>query len=194
MPFISKNKGLGILLVIVGFLFIIHNFGFFDFGESLWKLSPLLLVWWGLHLLRKRGKVSSKDGDFQVFGNTTETTSSPYIRNSSAFGDIRVKIENENFSGGTLSNIFGKISLDLTSVSSIENYGQLDIHSVFGDVIIKIPDNIAFEVRGSNIFGSTTTPEGQSVKTGYESPGFEDTGNRITIRTSMIFGDVEITR
>lgn len=195
MNFIPKNKRTGLILVIIGFLFIIHNFGFFDFGTSLWKFSPLLLVWWGLHLLRKRGKTSHKDGDFQIFGDTMATISSPYIKNSSAFGDIRIKIESDKFSGGTVSNIFGKISLDLTSVSHIEGYGQLDIHSVFGDVVVKIPEHIEFEVNGSNIFGSTVAPDGKIAdRSNYESPGFDEAVDKITIRTSMIFGDVEITR
>ncbi|MBN2070289.1 MAG: hypothetical protein JW814_02440 [Candidatus Krumholzibacteriota bacterium] len=194
MTFLSKNRGIGLILIIVGFLFIINNFGFFDFGESLWKLSPLLLVWWGFHILRKRGRATHGDSDFQVFGDTVATTSSQYVRNSSAFGDIRLKIENERFSGGTLSNIFGKISIDLTSVDHIENYGQLDIHSVFGDLIIRLPEKIAFEIKGSNIFGSTVTPDGKPVTSGYTSPGFDESSEKITIRISMIFGDVEITR
>ncbi|MBN2183785.1 MAG: hypothetical protein JW746_00505 [Candidatus Krumholzibacteriota bacterium] len=195
MNFITKNKRTGLILVIIGFLFIIHNFGIFNFGTSLWKFSPLLLVWWGLHLLRKRGKVSHKEGDFQIFGDTMATISSPYIKNSSAFGDILIKIENDRFSGGTLSNIFGKISLDLTSVSHIEGYGQLDIHSVFGDVVIKVPEHIAFEVSGSNIFGSTAGLGGKiSNSSNFESPGFDEAEDKIIIRTSMVFGDVEITR
>ncbi len=195
MSIIPKSKWTGIILVIIGFLFIINNFGIFDFGASLWKLSPLLLVWWGFHILRKRGKVSRKEGDFQIFGDTVATVSSPYVKNSSAFGDILIKLDTGTFSGGTLSNIFGKISLDLTSVSHIEGYGQLDIHSVFGDVVIKLPEHIAFEIGGSNVFGSTVSPEGKITGiSNYESPGFEEAENKLIIRTSMVFGDVEITR
>ncbi len=195
MSLSAKDRKIGIILIVIGFLFIINNFGVFDFGASLWKLLPLMLVWWGFHILRKRGKSSHGDTDFQVFSDTKKTTSSPFIRNSSAFGDIQVKVECEEFSGGIVSNVFGRISLDLTSVAKIEGYGRLDLHSVFGDIAIRIPENIAFEVTGNNLFGATISPDGNRIRgSNYQSPGFDTATNRITIKTSMIFGDVQLTR
>ena len=111
MSLSTRDRNIGIILIVVGILFIINNFDFFDFGDILWRLSPLLLVWWGFHLLRKRGKTEKREGDFQVFGDTVESTSSQYVKHSSAFGDIRIKVECDEFSGGSVSSVFGKISI-----------------------------------------------------------------------------------
>jgi predicted membrane protein len=190
-----SNKRIGIILIIIGFLFIINNFNIFDLGNSLWKLSPLLLVWWGFHLLRKRGTHTRSEGDFQVFGDTSTTTSSPFIRHSSAFGDIRVKIDNEEFSGGNVSSVFGKISLDLQGVERIGSYGQLDLHSVFGDITLRLPRDLAFEVEGTTMFGSITTPDGSKVSGGsYRSPESDRSEQILRLKPSLVFGDMEIIR
>ncbi|MCK4537897.1 MAG: hypothetical protein KAV42_03760 [Candidatus Krumholzibacteria bacterium] len=189
-----SNKRTGIILIIIGFLFIINNFRIFDLGGSLWKLSPLLLVWWGFHLLRKRGKHTRAEGDFQVFGDTSTTTSSPFIKHSSAFGDISVKIENEEFSGGNISSVFGKISLDLQDIGRIGSYGQLDLHSVFGDISIRLPAHLAFEIDGSTLFGSITTPNGSKVGGSYRSPECDGSDRILRLKPSLVFGDMEIVR
>ncbi len=188
------NKRIGIILIIIGFLFIVNNFNIFDLGDSLWKLSPLLLVWWGFHLLRKRGRHTKTEGDFQVFGDTSTTTSSPFVRHSSAFGDISVKINNEEFSGGNISSVFGKISLDLQDIGGIGSYGQLDLHSVFGDISLRLPAHLAFEVDGSTLFGSITTPDGSKVGGGYRSPECDGAEHILRLKPSLVFGDMEIIR
>lgn len=190
----SSEKRIGIILILVGFLFIVNNLTDFDLWESVWKLSPLLLVWWGFHILRKRGTEGDRDSDFQVFGDMSTTTSSPFVKHSSAFGDIRIKIDNNEFSGGSISSVFGKISLDLQSVQSIGSYGQLDLHSVFGDITIRVPEGLEYEIRGSNLFGSITTDGGTKVGGHYASPGFEAASQKLIIKPSLVFGDFELLR
>lgn len=188
-----KEAKIGIILIVIGIIFILNNFDVFDFTETLLKLSPILLVWWGLHLLRKRGRVTHKEGDFQVFGDTVTTTSSPFVKNSSAFGDISIKITSEEFSGGSVSSIFGKVSIDLEEVERIGSYGQLDLHTVFGDITLRVPDGIAVEVSGTTLFGSIIAPNGEKAGgNSYRSPGFETSDNRLFIRTSLVFGDIEL--
>ena len=190
-----SDRKIGIILIIVGFLFVINNFRVFDLGNMLWRLTPLLLVWWGFHMLRKRGRQEPAEGDFQVFGDTSATTSSPFVKQSSAFGDIRLKVDNPEFSGGSVSSVFGKINVDLQSVTSIGSYGQLDLHSVFGDITIRLPHGMPFEIRGNNIFGSIVTPEGTKISGGsYRSPGTGENDSILILRPSMVFGDMEIVR
>ncbi len=190
-----SDKKIGIILVIVGFLFVINNFRVFDLGNMLWRLTPLLLVWWGFHLLRKRGKQEPAEGDFQVFGDTSATTSSPFVKHSSAFGDIRIKVDSREFSGGSVSSVFGKINIDLHNVEAIGSYGQLDLHSVFGDITIRIPEGMPYEIRGNNVFGSIVTPEGTKISGGnYRNPGADEDSPILVLRPSMVFGDMEILR
>ncbi len=190
-----RNNKLGIILIVVGFLLILHNFYFFNIGETLLKLTPLLLVWWGFHILREGGRHSRKETDFHVFSDMTMTTKSPFLKHSSAFGDIRIKVDNEEFSGGSVSSVFGKISIDLREVKKIGSYGQLDLHSVFGDITIYMPECVAYEVSGSNLFGSIINHEGHRIGGGnYSCPDFENSSEKLTVRPSLVFGDIELLK
>ena len=188
-----SDRTIGIILIAVGFLFVINNFGVLDLGGMLWRLTPLLLVWWGFHLLRKRGTQKESDGEFQVFGDRSTTTSSPFVKHSSAFGDIRLKIESPEFSGGNVSSVFGKVMIDLKDVKALGSYGQLDLHSVFGDVTIRLPEGMPYEIKGNNVFGNIVTPEGTRISGGsYVSPAAGAASQKLVLRPSIVFGDMEI--
>ncbi len=190
-----KDNKLAIVLIAAGFLFLLHNFFFFSVWETLLKLTPLLLVWWGFQILRKSGRHSGKDPDFQVFTDTVVTTSSPFLKHSSAFGDIRIRVESEEFSGGSVSSVFGRISIDMREVKRIGSYGQLDLHSVFGDVKIYLPECVSYDVSGSNLFGTIINHEGGKIEgCNYCGLGSEGGGRKLVIRPSLVFGDMEIMK
>lgn len=190
-----KDHKWGIILIVAGLLFLLHNFSHFRIWETVFKLTPLLLVWWGFRILRRSGRHSGKDSDFQVFTDTVITTSSAFLKHSSAFGDIRIKVDSEEFSGGSVSSVFGRISLDLRDVRRIGSYGQLDLHSVFGDVKIYLPECVSYDVSGSNLFGTIINHEGGKIEgCNYCGPGSEGGGQKLVIRPSLVFGDMEIMK
>ncbi|MDZ7859255.1 MAG: LiaF-related protein [Candidatus Krumholzibacteriota bacterium] len=193
MELSSKNTKAGIILIIIGVLFLLNNFGIADIGRNIWNLWPLLLIWWGFTKLRNRGKRTEEDINFQVFGDATISSHSPYIRRSSAFGNIRIKVENRDFAGGGMSSIFGKISIDLREVYEVTGYGQLDIHSVFGDIVIRLREDMPYELKGNAVFGSLYVPGGEKSRSvEYRSAGSEEAGDKLVIKISQIFGDIEL--
>jgi len=47
-----KHVFWGLVLISVGVLFILNNFGIFEFGwRTLWSLWPLILIFWGISIL-----------------------------------------------------------------------------------------------------------------------------------------------
>jgi predicted membrane protein len=127
-----------------------------------------------------------------MFGDTVDTSDSPYVKHSSAFGDISVKVRTTDFSGGSASTVFGTISIDLSDVHRIVGYGQLDLHTVFGDITLRIPSGIPVEVRSSCVFGELKVPgEGSVDGNCYRSPG-DGAEGRLVIACSQVFGDVEV--
>jgi predicted membrane protein len=187
MEISSKQSRTGIIMIIIGVLFLLDNFGIMDIGENIWNLWPLLLIWWGFTKLRKRGKKIEEDTNFQLFSDTVLSSSSPYIRRSSAFGNIRIKVENRDLAGGSVSSLFGKVSIDLSDVSQITGYGQLDVHSVFGDILIRLPEDLQYQLKGNTIFGSLYMPGGKKLKKiDYQSPDSENAGGKLVIRISQV--------
>jgi predicted membrane protein len=188
----SKEAKWALALIIIGLLALLDGFGAIDLWGGFWRLWPVLLIVWGFSMLRKRGRAERHEGR-RVFGDTVETTDSPFVNHSSAFGDISISIRNEEFSGGSASTVFGTISLDLSGVARITGYGQLDLHAVFGDIAVKVPGHLPVEVRSSSVFGDVKTPGGGNFdgKT-YRSPGAAQGEKTLVIDCSQVFGDVEV--
>jgi len=188
----SKDTRWAVALIIIGILALLDGFDVIDLWGGFWRLWPVILIVWGFSLLRKRGKCSPHGGR-RMFGDTVEISDSPYVKHSSAFGDISVKVRTEDFSGGSASTVFGTISIDLSEVRRIVGYGQLDLHTVFGDISLRVPAGMPVEVRSNGIFGELKTPEGGNTEGKcYRSSGGEGDEGRLVIACSQIFGDVEI--
>ncbi|MBD3178114.1 MAG: hypothetical protein GF417_00155 [Candidatus Latescibacteria bacterium] len=188
-----KESKTAIILIVIGILFLINNFGVINIGGFIWRLWPLVIVFWGITMLRKRGRRDEKDTKFQFFGDAVLSISSPYVKHSSAFGDIRIKVDSQEFAGGNASTVFGKISIDLSEVTGITGYGQLDLHAVFGDIMLRLPENIKYELRGNNLIGDVHIPGGVKLEgMNYRSPDAEEGETVLIINVSQVFGDVEI--
>ncbi len=188
----SKETKWAGALILIGILAVLDGIGVINLWGNLWKLWPIFLIVLGFNMLRKRGRHSSH-GERRMFGDTVETTDSPYVKHSSAFGDISIRIRTEDFSGGSASTVFGSISIDLSEVRRIVGYGQLDLHTVFGDISVRVPANIPVEVRSSGVFGEIKAPEGGSMEGKcYRSPGAGSGEGTLVIDCSQVFGDVEV--
>jgi predicted membrane protein len=134
-------------------------------------------------------------GHSETFPGSTETSTSPHLQHSSVFGDTRFKVESAEFSGGSVHHVFGNITIDLTAVETITGEGHLKLDSVFGDIIVRIPAHMAYSVGGSSVFGSFITPEGARLHAReYRSDGFETASERLGIKASQVFGNLEVIR
>ncbi|MCK4236661.1 MAG: hypothetical protein KAX38_06055 [Candidatus Krumholzibacteria bacterium] len=190
-----KNIRWGIILVVVGLIFLLHNYGVIHIGTIIVKLWPLLLIWWGYTIIRQGRRHRDRAGHFEAFGDRIITSSSPEIYHSSVFGDIRIKVDSKEFSGGSANNVFGKLFIDLGSVEKITGDGRLDLKSVFGEIMIHLPDGVAFDVSGSSAFGSVISPDGTKLHgSPFRSSDFETAEEKLTIHVSHIFGDIEMIR
>jgi predicted membrane protein len=190
----SRENRWALALILVGILALLDGLDVINLWGNLWRLWPLFLIFWGFSLLRKRGR-AVPHGDKKLFGDTIETSDSPYVKHSSAFGDISIRVRTPEFSGGSASTVFGSISIDLSDVIRIVGFGQLDLHTVFGDIAVRIPSGMPVEVRTSGVFGDFRSPE-QGITEGknYRSPASGGTDKSLVIDCSQVFGDVEIIR
>jgi len=183
----------GIILIILGLIFLLHNYGIISFGRIIGILWPLLLIWWGYVLIRRGRRDRHARGFFDAFGDKVATVSTPEIDHSTVFGDVRIKVESPEFSGGKVSAVFGDLRVDLREVQRITGTGHLDLDSVFGDVMIHLPANIAFEIRSSNAFGSLIAPDGTRLHgKSFRSSNFETATEKLIIHASQVFGNTEV--
>jgi hypothetical protein len=179
------------VLVLLGIILLLDNFDVVDFGGFVLKLWPLLLVWWGVSLLR-RDRSWGPDG---IFGDRSGTFAVPVFEQSTVFGDCSVRIAGPRFERATVKTVFGDITVDMSAAEAIAERAALDVHCVFGDITLRIPERFAFEITGSAAFGGLSTPPG-TVATGntVASPGFDAAVRRLSISAHRVFGDLNVTR
>ena len=190
----DRSMRWGIILIVIGIVIIFHAAGVFDFWRIIALLFGLLLIWWGYRAIRRSRLESSEDENFTLFGDNVIENGSHRLDYSTVFGDTRIKAAGKEFSRGNIKSVFGDLVVDLSGIERITEPGRLDLDSVFGDVRVRLPDGIAYEITGHSVLGSMTTPGGTKVHgSRHQSPEFEASTNRIRIHISHVFGDNEIT-
>ncbi len=189
----SSSIRWGIICIIFGLVIILHAAGVVDFWRIIGVLFALLLVWWGYRMIRRGRRGYPAEGHFSVIGDNFIEHSSPRLEYSIVFGDTRIKAVGKEFSRGSIKAVFGDIVVDLSGIERITEPGRLDLDSVFGDIRVRLPAGLSYEVEGQSVFGSTTSPEGTRLHgVRHHSPDFESATTKIRIHISHVFGDNEI--
>jgi predicted membrane protein len=184
-------------LIAVGLAIVLNATGILDFGMIIGVFIGLLFLWWGYQSIRRSRKHSSDDGHFTVIGDNVVEDMSPHLDYSSVFGDTRVKATGKEFARGSIKNVFGDLVVDLSAIERITEPGTLYLDSVFGDVRVRLPADLAYSIDGRSVFGSTTAPEGtRRDGSRMRSENYDSTegARRLRIHISHVFGDNEITR
>ncbi len=185
----------GIALIIIGIVFLLHNYGFVDFWWLVGILWPLILIWWGYTMIRRSRAGSGEERAAKVFGDQSLTIDADEINQSTVFGDIRIMVSSSGFRGGSASAVFGDLFIDLGSVGHFDNPAKLKLETVFGDIVVRLPSHVAVELHTSRVFGTMTTPSGTHFHGNrYRSPDFDTASERIELDISQVFGDLEIMK
>lgn len=185
----------GIILIVIGVVFLLHNYGIMDFWWIIGRFWPLLLILWGYSMIRCSRREHGQGRAKQLFGNQTMTVDSREIHSSTVLGDIRLTISSPDFAGGRAKVVFGDIHLDFAGVGRITSPGRLELESVFGDIAIRVPAHVAVEVRAARAFGTVITPGGSKFHGDkYRSPDYDTSSERLTLSISQVFGDLEIMK
>jgi predicted membrane protein len=185
----------GLILIVVGIVFLLHNYGFVDFWWLVGILWPILLVWWGYTMIRRSRAGSGEQRAAKVFGDQSLMIDADEIGQSTVFGDIRLTVSSGDFRGGTASVVFGDLFIDLGSVGRFGSPARLKLETVFGDICVRLPSYVAVELHTSRVFGTMTTPTGTYFHGNrYRSPDYDTADERIEIDISQVFGDLEIMK
>jgi predicted membrane protein len=203
-----------LILIGIGLLHLYHHRRIFDFfgglmtglgvvflltannivgRHELGKYWPLLLVLFGFFIIFKKG--TSRGGSRFYYkycqhkkesGHEAEDVPSggaARINESTLFGSLSKKINDRAFKGGSISVIFGGAEIDLRAAGLAEEGAVLDISALFGGVELRIPEAWAIENRSTAILGAVETKYANTES---------NSGKRLVINSSAIFGGVEI--
>jgi predicted membrane protein len=206
MPTSYRNIWPGLILLILGILFLLNNLEMMSFGYIARTYWPLILILIGLSMLIRsqrppvRMEVSapgpaSSFGSGAAHGPTSET-SADTVSETSVFGNISLKPTSRNFKGGTLSTVFGTIDLNLSSAELATGEQHLSANSVFGSVHITLPKDIGLYVRSTCLLGDITVMNqkkgGIVSDVAFKSDNYDTSTKKLVISASQVLGEIKI--
>lgn len=188
----------GVILVVLGVLFLLDTLEVSSFGHIVRTYWPLILIIVGIALLIKSQRDWTATGDSTPHQDGYEgiEASADVISETSVFGNILVKPTSKNFRGGSVSAVFGNVELNLVSAELAPGEQYLNVHGVFGGLRITLPKEVGLMVRGNSLFGKVTVLNqkrgGIGTEIFHKSDNYDAAEKKLNITASQVFGDLRI--
>ena len=144
----SSGRLIGAGLIAAGALVFLRRLGIFDIHwQSLW---PVLLIVFGIAVVYKStaGRAAFKQASAKL-DNEFEQMDVDII---SFMGAFKRRIITADFRGGEITAVMGGCDLDLRQ-SSINGEAVLNVFSLFGGILIKVPVDWTVVLQGTPIMG-----------------------------------------
>lgn len=207
----TGNLWWGLLLIALGVMFLLDNMNVIEFGEIVRTYWPALLVLWGIGILIGRSTPSvasaaeatagapAPPGEIrEVFSDRHDNPAADYLQYSTVFGDLSLRALSTNFKGGSISTVFGDTTIDLSSVTLAEGENLLKLNGVFGDLRIILGLSMPHMITAHSLFGTIQAldqkREGFSPTVEMRSPDYAAATRKVHVDTSLVFGDIIVTR
>jgi predicted membrane protein len=196
-----------LIIILLGFIFLLDNFGYLSFGVLVSRYWPVILILLGLRILwSRRGSAERqvqifgvKDDKREIIGSAdkaysdSSTESEQVVEN--VFGDVRLNFQNKIIESFRASNVFGDFELDF-SQASLKEQTTIQVSGVFGDINICLPANIYLQVQADYVAGSSRILDeyqsGLFKKIYFTTPESGKKQKTIQLKVSIIFGDIWI--
>lgn len=177
----SEGARNGVVLVIIGMVFLAGKFGLFDL--SLRIIVPCMLIAVGIWILGRHGffKVSNQSAAPVSLDKMGSAETEPPLNISAIMGGYQRRVTSKAFSGGNVLVLMGGCEIDMRH-TSIEGEVVLDINVLFGGLELKVPTDWTVITQGSAILGSI---DEQTLNP-------PNGAKRLIVRGTVMFGGVEV--
>jgi lia operon protein LiaF len=195
----SRGTWLGISLIIIGIIFLLDSTGEFDIADLLRTYWPLLLVLWGLAMLRPGFRRPRTLADPPVLGTAPRGGTiheAESLQSSNVFGDVDIRVTSPSFRGGSATTVFGDIMVDCRNGGLADGEHRLTVSGVFGDSRVVVPPGVALDITAHTLVGDASVLDqkrgGISASVRYTTPGFDTAPKRLRVSVSQVFGDIDV--
>ena len=175
-----ERQGGGIILIVVGIVFLLPEFFDVSVGEVVRQFWPLALVAIGVVLLVRRSQEKKTTNEFEVGGEAIE-----FINETAILGGNDRLITSEHFRGGKITTIFGSNEVNFVNARLAEGQHELDVFTLFGSTELTVPRDWNVTVDVTPILGSFEDRRRQVLLPGNPS-------RHLTIRGLVLFGSGEL--
>ncbi len=192
----SHKKGTifwAFIIILLGLLLLLNNLDVIEIKDLLKDYWPVLLILFGLHLILRRDRFHFDHG---IAGDKDFICDTEKAIYSNVFGDLDVQINSLSFEEGKINNTFGDIELDLAKLNIKSGEKILDVHGVFGDIKISVPQNIEYSIKASITAGDIkimgNKVDGLVKELNYQSKNYDTANSKLIIHVSHVFGDIKV--
>lgn len=174
--FKNEDKSSNLIGLIIGLFLLLGCIDILEF-TLIWKLMiPAILVMIGLSLIFKDILNSKVKKEIKRL-NKTETK-----EYCSCFSGQTIDFNNEEFTGCSISAVFGGVKLDLKK-AIIKDDVVINANSIFGGITIYVPEDVNVKIGSTSIFGGVSDERKNKTN---------DAKYTIYINATSMFGGVEI--
>ncbi len=145
-----NHRVAGYILIGLGLVFWVPTAFGTDIGfrQVFW---PVILIAIGLIIISRRGKHGGV-GSKQI-RNEDGTVSTDYLNDIAIFGGGLMRVESQNFKGGTLTAIFGGREINLRTAQIAPEGCIIDVFAMFGGTKLIVPDDWQVKSDALSLFG-----------------------------------------
>ena len=144
----ERKKTTGIILFLIGSVFVAGDIFNMRFWEVVRFVIPLILIIAGLTILMRKQVFKPKDINIPEGADIND-----YINETNIFGGGEKKYRSQNFKGGQMTAIFGGSEIDLRKAQMAPGVNAIDMLCIFGGTSIRVPEDWEVKVDVTAIFG-----------------------------------------
>ncbi|MCH8872521.1 cell wall-active antibiotics response protein [candidate division KSB1 bacterium] len=192
----SKSSELfwGVLLITLGVVFLLAKLDIMDIGDFFRIFWPVILIVIGFKLILNRNAGGSAESSKETLIQNDEQA----VKYSKVFGDVKLRLESQDFRGGSISTMLGEIDIDLSELNIKEGEQTLTLSGVIGEISVLLPKTLKVSVKTNVTIGDIKildkTDDGFFINRTYQSEGYETAKKKLYISVSQVIGDIEIRR
>lgn len=184
----------GIVLIILGLLFLLKSLGIFDYKIIFDNLIAFVFIALGILIIfhgnrtsvfskNNRGVKEFPSGDYFVVGD-------------SIFGDLKISLEQADFKSRQYRTMFGKLDIDASHLRLAPGEHVLNLDVTFGEIKVRIPHDLPMRVVAKNLAGDVEIFhqrwEGISRRVDWTSDHYQAAEAKLKLVCSIVFGEITV--
>ena len=177
----------GSVLVLLGVYFLLREQQVIHFRLSWPLILGIILVYIGIVLLfgwlfHPKARKDNTRSCFPFQNQNGSVDFNDFPSYQAVFAGVERNNASKALRGAKGNGVFGSLKMDFTG-AQLNGDAQIELHAVFGEVQIRVPQNVRLLVNAAPVFGSV---ENHAVR--QEDPSLP----QLILDATAVFGSVEI--
>lgn len=188
----------GGVLVLIGLLWLLERTGAVDLSATVVLAIATMVIGIALMILSREGSHPLLIVMGTILGLIALiTTAAPFEGFQGGVGDRTIEVTTRADIASDYELAMGSLTIDLRAVDDFDTDTRLSARVGTGDLVIRVPSDLEVAVEAEVGAGQVDiyerTVDGLGIDETYETPGFDESRQRLTLDLEVFAGRVEVT-